>query len=153
MRLISGSVLSGKRAMGLAVGYMGRFDLQVSCLREGRERELLGWAAPGANVFSVLPAFASRWLGRKRTFDFTTTTHGSPRAMVPIGMYEKVMPMDILPTHLLRALEVGDLQQAEQLGALELDEEDLALCTFVDPGKSEWAPLLRRNLELIEEQG
>lgn len=153
MRLISGSVLSGKRAMGLALGYMGRFDLQVSCVREGRERELLGWAAPGANVFSVLPAFASRWLGRGRTFDFTTTTHGSPRAMVPIGMYEKVMPMDILPTHLLRALEVGDLEQAEQLGALELDEEDLALCTFVDPGKSEWAPLLRRNLELIEEQG
>ncbi len=153
VRLISGSVLSGKRAMGDALGYMGRYDLQVSCVREGRERELLGWAAPGANVFSVLPAFRSRWGGGKGTFDFTTTTHGSPRAMVPIGLYEKVMPMDILPTHLLRALEVGDLQQAEQLGALELDEEDLALCTFVDPGKSEWAPLLRRNLELIEEQG
>ncbi len=64
-----------------------------------------------------------------------------------------MMPMDILPTYLLRALAVGDIEQAEQLGALELDEEDLALCTFVDPGKGEFGPMLRRNLERIEQEG
>jgi Na+-transporting NADH:ubiquinone oxidoreductase subunit A len=151
-RLISGSVLSGKKAMGEVFGYMGRYDLQISCLREGRERELLRWAAPGRKVFSVLPLFAARFR-RHPEFEFTTSTHGSPRAMVPIGLYERVMPMDILPTFLLRALEVGDIEQAEKLGALELDEEDLALCTFVDPGKVDYGPLLRRNLELIEKEG
>ena len=73
--------------------------------------------------------------------------------MVPIGLYEKVMPMDILPTFLLRALIVGDVERAEQLGALELDEEDLALCTYVCPGKTNYGPILRMNLETIEKEG
>ena len=73
--------------------------------------------------------------------------------MVPIGMYEKIMPLDIMPTFLLRALEVGDLERAERLGALELDEEDLALCTFVCPGKSNWGSLLRKTLTQIEKDG
>jgi Na+-transporting NADH:ubiquinone oxidoreductase subunit A len=152
VRLVSGSALSGKRAMGDVFGYLGRYDLQLCCLPEGRKRDFMGWAAPGSRTFSVLPIFASRWL-RRRRFSFTTNTHGSPRAMVPIGLYEKVMPMDILPTFLLRALLVGDIEQAEKLGALELDEEDLALCTFVDPGKIDYGPLLRRNLERMEREG
>ena len=73
--------------------------------------------------------------------------------MVPIGLYEKVMPMDILPTFLLRALIVGDIERAEQLGALELDEEDLALCTYVCPGKTNYGPILRKNLDTIEKEG
>jgi len=72
---------------------------------------------------------------------------------VPIGVYEKVMPLDILATHLLRSLAVNDVERAEQLGALELDEEDLALCTFVCPGKYEFGPILRRNLTIIEHEG
>jgi len=147
VRLISGSVLSGKRAMGPEFGFLGRYDLQVSALAEGRERELLGWAGPGRGRYSALPVF---WPGRPR--GFTTNTHGSARAMVPIGAYERVMPLDILPTFLLRALAVGDAERAEQLGCLELDEEDLALCTFVCPGKTEWGPLLRRCLQRIEEE-
>ena len=87
------------------------------------------------------------------SFDFTTNTRGSSRPIIPIGMYEQVMPMDILPAFLLRALAVGDVEQAERLGALELDEEDLALCTFVDPGKGDFGPMLRRNLELLEKEG
>ena len=86
-------------------------------------------------------------------FKFTTSTNGSRRAMVPIGLYEKVLPMDLMPTFLLRSLLVGDLETAEQLGALELDEEDLALCTFVDPGKTNFGPILRRNLETLEKEG
>lgn len=153
-RVIAGSVLSGKRVSTSVFGYLGRYDVQVSLLREGREREFLGWLVPGANKFSIIPTFISSWLGgASKRYDFTTTTNGSPRAMVPIGMYEQVMPMDILPTFLLRSLMVGDVEGAEKLGALELAEEDLALCSFVCPGKVNYGPLLRANLDIIEKDG
>ena len=73
--------------------------------------------------------------------------------MIPLGQYEQVMPMDIMATHLLRSISVGDVEQAERLGALELDEEDLALCTFVCPGKTNYGPILRANLEILEKEG
>lgn len=152
-RLISGSVLSGKRASSAPVSFVGRYHNQVSVLREGREREFLGWLAPGTDKFSVIPTFISKWLGSGKKFAFTTTTNGSPRAMVPIGMYEDVVPLDILPTFLLRSLIVGDVETAERLGVLELDEEDLALCTFVCPGKTNYGPILRANLDDIERNG
>ena len=95
--------------------------------------------------------FLSAFRPAKR-FDFDTNTHGSPRAMVPVGSFEAVMPLDVLPTFLLRALIVGDAERAIELGALELDEEDLGLCTFVCPGKTEYGPLLRRSLDVIERE-
>ncbi len=153
-RVVSGSVLSGRKAVGEVEGYLGRYHVQVSALLEGRHRELLGWIAPGAGKFSILPVylgFLGRLFGKK--FNMTTTTNGSPRAMVPIGMYERVMPLDIHPTFLLRSLLVGDTDRAIQLGALELDEEDLALCTFVDPGKADYGVILRKNLSEIEKEG
>jgi Na+-transporting NADH:ubiquinone oxidoreductase subunit A len=121
-------------------------------VREDRKRRFLGWMSPGFDTFSVIPAFASRFLPGKK-YDMTTTTHGSPRAIVPIGMFEKVMPMDIEPTFLLKALVVGDVERAEQLGCLELDEEDLALCTFACSGKNEYGPHLRDVLTTIEKEG
>lgn len=151
-RVISGSVLAGRTAMGEVCGYLGRYHQQVSVLLEGREREFLGWLTPGGDKFSVLTLFTGRFLPNKR-FAMTTSTNGSRRAMVPVGTYERVMPLDIPPTHLLRSLIVNDIERAEQLGALELDEEDLALCTFVCPGKYEYGPLLRRNLTIIEKEG
>ena len=152
VRLIAGSVLSGKKAMGDIFGFLGRYDRQVSVLREGKERVLMGWLTLGLNAFSIFPIYLSKLFSKKR-FEFSTTTNGSPRAMVPIGMYEDVMPLDILPTFLLRSLIVGDVETAEKLGALELDEEDLALCTFVCPGKTNYGPLLRANLEILEKEG
>ena len=152
LRLIAGSVLSGKAAAGEVFGFLGRFHHQVSVLREGREREFLGWLTPGLDAFSSAPIYLSRLLPKK-LFGFSTTTNGSPRAMVPIGMYENVSPMDILPTFLLRSLIVGDVEQAEKLGILELDEEDVALFSFVCPGKTDYGPLLRTNLETIEKEG
>ncbi len=152
VRHISGSVLSGKKAMGESFGFLGRFDNQISILKEGRERVLMGWLSPGLDLFSTINIYLSKFFPNKR-FDFTTSTNGSPRSMVPIGMYERVMPMDILPTFLLRSMMVGDLERAEELGVLELAEEDLALCTFVCPGKTNYGPILRRNLELIEKEG
>jgi Na+-transporting NADH:ubiquinone oxidoreductase subunit A len=151
-RVITGSVLSGRRAEGENFGYLGRFHNQISVLEEDRERRMLGWLAPGADKFSVVRAFVSSLFPSKK-YDFTTSTNGSPRAIVPIGMYEQVMPMDILPTFLLRALMVGDLERAEELGALELAEEDLALCTFVCPGKNDYGPALRRVLTTLEKEG
>ncbi len=150
-RVISGSVLSGRKAMGEVGGYLSRYHHQISALAEDRERVFLGWLSPGANKFSTVWTHLGRFV--KRKFDFTTTTHGSHRDMVPIGMYERVMPMDILPTFLLRALLSGDTDRAIELGALELDEEDLALCTFVDPGKIDFGNVLRKNLTQIEKEG
>jgi Na+-transporting NADH:ubiquinone oxidoreductase subunit A len=150
-RIVSGSLLSGRKAAG-AFSYLGRYHNQVSVVREGRERFLLHYLSPGPGRFSALPIYLSS-LARNRKFSFTTTTNGSERAMVPIGNYERVMPLDILPTHLLRSLIVGDTEMAQKLGCLELDEEDLALCTFVCVGKYEYGPLLRSNLTSIEKEG
>jgi Na+-transporting NADH:ubiquinone oxidoreductase subunit A len=146
-RVISGSILSGRNAVE-AKRFLGRFHQQVSVLKEGRKREFLGWLNPGFNKFSAKNIVLSR-LFRHKKFDFTTSINGGKRAIVPIGIYEKVMPLDIFPTFLLRSLIVDDIEQAEKLGCLELDEEDLALCTFVCPSKIDYGPVLRRNLTII----
>ena len=150
-RVISGSVFGGRNARG-AFAYLGCYHQQVSCLAEGNDREMLHYLRAGVNKHSVLNVFVSKLMGGKR-FDFTTTTNGSPRAMVPVGNYEKVMPLDILPTQLLRLLIVGDTEMAQKLGCLELDEEDLALCSYVCAGKYEYGPILRDNLTRIEKEG
>jgi Na+-transporting NADH:ubiquinone oxidoreductase subunit A len=122
-------------------------------LREGRERELFGWISPGLDKYSAANVFLSS-LGRgAKLFNFTTSQNGSPRAMVPIGTYERVVPLDVLPTQLLRALLVRDTDSAQALGCLELDEEDLALCSFVCPSKYDFGLALRENLEQIEREG
>lgn len=150
-RVISGSVLHGHHADG-PMAYLGRLANQVSVLREGLERDLLGYLSPGINRHSAMNIYLSRLMPWKR-FAFTTTTNGSERAMVPLGQYEEVMPLDILATPLLRSLLVGDVEAAESLGALELVEEDLALCTYVCAGKYEYGPILRDNLKRIEQEG
>ncbi|TWU20885.1 Na(+)-translocating NADH-quinone reductase subunit A [Bythopirellula polymerisocia] len=155
VRVISGSVLSGRRSVP-PIDFLGRFHNQVTLLAEGGERDFLGWMKPGADKFSVRRVFASAWssvAGNSHRFKFDTGTEGSPRAIVPIGMYEQVMPLDIIATPLLKSLTVGDSDFAQQLGVLELDEEDLALCTYVDPGKHEFGPLLRDTLTKIEVEG
>lgn len=150
-RMISGSVFNGHTAKG-PTAFLGRLANQVTVLREGTERELLGYLSPGLNKHSALNIYLSKLMPWKR-FNFTTTTNGSERAMVPLGQYESVMPLDILPTQLLRSLIVGDMVTAQALGALELVEEDLALCTYVCVGKYEYGPILRDNLNKIEAEG
>lgn len=152
-RAISGSVWSGRRAAGWAA-YLGRHHLQLSVLAEGTQREFLGWLEPGARKFSTLNVMlSSLFRRRERRFDFTTTQNGSPRAMVPTGSFEALMPLDILPTQLLRYLLVGDTEMAQKLGCLELIEEDLALCAFACVGKHDYAPVLRNVLTQIEREG
>lgn len=151
VRVISGSVLTGTEATG-SHAYLGRYHQQVSVLREGRDKELFGWAMPGKNKFSVTRSFLGHMF-KGQLFNMTTTTNGSDRSMVPIGNYERVMPLDMEPTLLLRDLCAGDIDSAQALGALELDEEDVALCTFVCPGKYEYGQLLRECLDTIEKEG
>ena len=150
-RIVSGSVLSGHEANNWAA-FLGRFHHQISVIKEGTEREFMGWIMPGAQKFSKLNVFISRLLGKK-SFDLTSSQNGSPRAMVPIGVFETVMPLDILPTQLLRALLVKDTDTAQALGCLELEEEDLALCSFVCSSKVDYGPILRANLTQIEKEG
>jgi Na+-transporting NADH:ubiquinone oxidoreductase subunit A len=145
-RVISGSVWSGKAATGEVFGYMGRHDLQLTLLREDRGRTFLKWLRAGSRTFSVLPVQWSS-VRRRPRYEFSTNSNGARRPIVPIGAYERVMPFDILPTFLLRALMAEDDETAERLGALELIEEDLALASFVDPGKTDFGPVLRRALE------
>jgi len=152
-RTISGSPVFGDTAQGPVLGYLGRYASQVTVLREDKDRHFLGWLGPGVNDFSTWPTFLYRFFRRSKKLDLGTNTMGSPRAMVPIGMYENVMPLDILPTHLLRALSAKDVERAEQLGMLELDEEDLALCTVVCPGKIDYGALLRENLRTVLLEG
>ncbi|MEZ5476268.1 MAG: Na(+)-translocating NADH-quinone reductase subunit A [Thiolinea sp.] len=148
VRVISGSVLAGHRSAGWSA-YLGRYNLQVSVIDEGQPREFLHWVNPSLKQFSILNVFLSRGLN-ERKFDMSSTRNGSERAMVPLGNYEEVMPLDILPTQLLRALLTRDTELAQALGALELDEEDLSLCTFVCHGKYEYGPALRDCLRMIE---
>ncbi|CAM2911576.1 Na(+)-translocating NADH-quinone reductase subunit A [Vibrio rarus] len=151
VRIISGSVLWGTNATG-PHAYLGRYHQQVSALREGRDKELFGWAMPGKNKFSVTRSFLGH-LFKGQLYNLTTSLNGGERAMVPTGNYEKVMPLDIEPTLLLRDLCAGDVDSAQRLGALELSEEDLALCTYVCSGKYEYGELLRECLDTIEKEG
>ena len=151
IRTVSGSLLTGHKAAG-PMAYLGHYHNQVSALKEGRHRKFFGWATPRFDLFSVKNVVGSAIMPGK-VFDFDTNMNGGHRAMVPIGSYEAVMPLDILPTFLLRALLMHNLEDAENLGAMELDEEDLALCTFVSPGKDDFGVVLRKNLIQIEKEG
>jgi Na+-transporting NADH:ubiquinone oxidoreductase subunit A len=150
-RVVAGSVFNGHNARG-ALAFLSRLSQQVTVLLEGRHRQMFGYLSPGTNRHSVLGIYLSKLMPGKK-IAMTTTTNGSERAMVPVGAYEAVMPLDILPTQLLRALIVGDTDSAQKLGALELVEEDLALCTYACVGKYEYGPILRDNLTRIELEG
>ncbi|MBN1559771.1 Na(+)-translocating NADH-quinone reductase subunit A, partial [candidate division KSB1 bacterium] len=140
-RVVSGSVLAGFHATD-ATAFLGRYHQQVSVLPEGGERRLLGWMMPRFDLFSVKNVVGSKLIPGKK-LNLTTNIHGSQRAIIPNGSYEAVMPLDVLPSPLLRALAIQDVEDAEKLGCLELDEEDLALCTYVCPSKIDHGENLR----------
>ena len=151
-RVIAGSLLSGRTAAGDVTGYLGRYHRQVTVLDEDRRRRFLGWLTPGFGALSVSRAFLSAALPA-RAHGLTTGTHGSRRAIVPIPAYDRVMAFDIPPVLLLRALLMEDIERAEELGALELIEEDMGLLTFACPAKNDYAPALRRVLDTLEKEG
>jgi Na+-transporting NADH:ubiquinone oxidoreductase subunit A len=134
-RVVSGSVLAGRTAEG-PTAFLGRHHLQACALADERPRRFLAWLRPGRGS----PAFS-------------TAARGDPRAILPVSAYERVMPLDLLPIPLLRALAVRDVERAVELGALELDEEDLALLSYVCPGKGSYGDDLRAVLSEIEREG
>jgi len=151
VRVISGSVFNGRTCNDI-FHFLGKFVNQVTMLNECVDREFMGWHNPGPEKFSVLNLFASKLIPFAK-FNFNTSNNGSHRAIVPVGAFEKVMPLDLLPVPLLKMLLVNDTDAAIELGALELDEEDLALCSFVCNGKNDYAKALRQTLETIEKEG
>lgn len=150
-RILSGSVLDGRQASENHQ-FLGRYHQQISCLPEGDGRELFGWLMPGGDRFSITRAFWSAF-SKPEKFPFNTAVFGGNRAIFPLGTYEKVMPLDIIPVYLLKNLASGNTERAKELGCLELIEEDLALCSYVCPGKNNFAPMLRETLTTIEQEG
>ncbi len=150
VRVISGSVLSGRLAQG-PFAYLGRFARQVTLIREDHEQIPMGWIRPMPDKYAVQPVLGSAF--KRKLYNFTSNLNGGRRAMVPIGTFEELMPQDYLPTQLLRALLVMDTDTAQALGALELDEEDLGLVGFACPAKYEYGMALRDSLTKIEKEG
>ncbi len=152
VRVISGSVLSGNMSDGGPLDYLGRYARAITLISEDTTKTFMSWIAPRRDQFAVLPVLASAF-NRATTYAMGSSLHGGRRAMVPIGIFEELMPQDFLPTQILRALLVMDTDSAQALGALELDEEDLALCTFACPAKYEYGIALRDSLVKIEKEG
>jgi Na+-transporting NADH:ubiquinone oxidoreductase subunit A len=148
-RVISGNVLTGN-AIG-EDGYLGYYDSILTIIPEGKYFDLLGWAMPGINKFSMSRTFISSLLPRK-SWTLDTNLHGGHRAFVMTGQYEKVLPMDIYPVHLLKAALVDDIDKMEQLGIYEVIEEDMALCEFVCTSKTEVQEILRKGLDLVRKE-
>ncbi len=148
-RVISGSVLNGRTVTDETDSYLGRYHLQVCALPPPQQRRLFDGLRAGADRFSATRAFAS--VLRRGPFAMTVAVHGPRRPMVPAVPYERLLPFDIEPVLLLRALLGADDAQVERLGGLELDEEDLALATWMCPSKSDYGTLLRESLERLRE--
>jgi len=146
LRYISGNVLTGTKIA--SDGYLGFYDSQVTVIPEGDYYEFFGWASPGLNKYSFSKTFASA-LFPKKSYRLDTNFHGEERAFVVTGQYEKVVPMDIYPMQLLKAILAGDIDSMENLGIYEVAEEDFALCEFLCPSKIEIQSILRNGLDLM----
>ncbi len=146
LRYISGNVLTGTRIE--ADGFLGYYDSQVTVIPEGNYFEFFGWMMPGLNKFSFSRTFASSLLQRK-SYSLDTNLHGGERAFVMTGMYEKVVPMDIYPMQLLKAILAEDIEMMENLGIYEIAEEDLALCEYICPSKVEIQSIVRKGIDLM----
>lgn len=151
-RLVNGSCLWGDKIDAEHhVEFLGRWNTQVTVLEDDVKRDLVGWALPVSGRYTQTNTVWDKFF--RKTFKYDTDTNGSLRAIVPMGHYESVMPMDVLATQLIKSLASGDLEGAEKLGVLELAEEDLALCQVVDPSKIAITDMLRTMLTTIEKEG
>ena len=149
LRYISGNVLTGTKID--ADGYLGFYDSQITIIPEGNYHEFFGWATPGVNKFSFSRTFLSS-LAPKRTYRLDTNLHGGERAFVVTGQYEKVVPMDIFPMQLFKAILAEDIDMMENLGIYEVAEEDFALCEFICPSKTEIQSVIRKGLDLMRKE-
>ncbi len=149
-RLVSGDVLTGLKSS--PEDPLGFYHETVSVIPESADREFMGWLKPGLHKYSVTNLFLSR-LAKNREAQLDTRMHGSPRVIIPFGNIESVLPMDILPTFLIKMILARDIDEMERLGIYECDPEDFALCSFVDASKMEIAEIIREGLEYVKENG
>ena len=152
-RLVSGSLINGRESIG-PYAYLGKYHNQICAIEEpnSSDRELFDWALLGRKRYSKLGIFITS-LFKNKKFDIKARMYGPDRAILPVGVYEEVFPLNLLISLLLRELAIGDTEQLQSLGILELDEEDLALCSFVCPSKYDFGYLLRERLTTIEVEG
>lgn len=153
VRIISGNVLTGH--IESADGFMHFYDNMVTAIPEGNDRhEMLGWLAPGIGKFSFSHTFLSGFIPNevKREYDFDTNMHGEERAYVITGEFEKVFPFDIYPLQLIKACLAEDIDLMENLGILEVDPEDFALCEFIDTSKTDIQNIIRKGIELVRKE-
>ena len=145
VRIVSGNVLTGKKID--IDGFLGFYHSSFSVIEESFSRPFIGWLHPGGkSKYSVFNAYLG---SNKKSYDFTTLQNGSNRAFVPVDAWEKVFPMDIYINALARSIEANDIDEMEQLGIYECDEEDVALCSFVCPSKSDVGAIIRKGLDTI----
>lgn len=149
VRIISGNVLTGHKVEPDNVeGYLGFYHNQITVIPEGDKYEFLGWAMPRIRKFSVSHSYFS-WLFPNRKYNLDTNMNGGRRAFVQTGIYDKVLPMNIYPLYLIKAIMAGDIDKMENLGIYEILEEDVALCEFIDPSKNEWQATVSKGIELM----
>ncbi|AWV97768.1 Na(+)-translocating NADH-quinone reductase subunit A [Arcticibacterium luteifluviistationis] len=150
VRFIQGNVLSG--AISHKEDFLSFYTSQLTVIPEGNKAEFLGWLLPSAKKLSLSRTYFS-WLMPNKKYDVDTNTHGEERAFVMSGQYEKVLPMNIMPVQLLKAIIAGDIEKMEALGIYEIAEEDLALCEFVCTSKIEVQKIVREGLDLMRTEG
>jgi Na+-transporting NADH:ubiquinone oxidoreductase subunit A len=149
MRFISGNVLTGTKIE--KDGHLGFYDSQITVIPEGDHYEFLGWALPGVDKFSFSRSFFS-WLRPARKYRLDTNLNGGERAFVMTGQFEKVFGWDIYPLQLIKAAIIEDIDLMEKLGIYEVDEEDFALCEFIDTSKTEIQQIIRKGLDLMRKE-
>ena len=150
LRYISGNVLTGKKIE--KDGFLGFYHSQVTVIPEGDYYEFLGWALPGFGKFSFSSTYPTFLLPKQKKFRLDTNYHGSHRALVMTGKMEKVFPFDIYPMHLLKAIIIEDIDAMENLGIYEVDEEDFALCEYIDTSKTEIQSIVRKGLDMMRKE-
>ena len=148
-RIISGDILTGQEIE--LDGSLGFYHTTVTVIEEGKEQEFLGWILPGLDKFSASRTFLS-WLMPSKKYSLNANMHGEERAYVMTGEYEKVLPMDIYPTQLIKAIMVGDVDAMEKLGIYEVSCEDFALCDFICTSKIPVQDFIRFGLDMVRKE-
>ena len=148
-RIVSGDLLSGEKID--SDGFLGFYDSTITVIKEGKEQEFLGWLKLGLDKFSASRTFLS-WLFLNKKYSLSANMHGEERAYVMTGEYEKVFPMDIYPTQLIKSIMMEDVELMEKLGIYEVVEEDFALCEFVCTSKMPVQSIIRHGLDLIRKE-
>ena len=151
VRIINGNVLTGR--VTTKDGFLGAHSSEITVIPEGDNAdELAGWIMPRFNQFSVNRSYFSWLFGKKKTYSLDARVKGGQRHMIMSGEYDKVIPMDIYPEYLVKAIITGNIDKMEQLGIYEVSPEDFALAEFVDSSKLELQRIVREGLDMLRRE-